>query len=311
MKQRKTAFLTAALGTLASLASAQTPSAELVSLMDVGFYEQNGNFFADGLCLVFPPDGEKTYELVIRGADGAVQGKAGLQVQRWSEYPVFDGLGSRGVPVLELGKAGSFVMSVDMDGQPITSLPFTIEVEESGDPFQPGETFHREGPWRNLAFLASPAGKPDQPLAFHFWTNVREIPKVDAKHPKANVRVLLNDELVALYKDSVSIAGTKWKRHNRGLVTSEEPRGRHAFTLEKLLARDGAYTVVVEAGEREIKRFPLVVAGGKVQPHPRTSFDTEPHTDYVVPKFVDRSSGSSGGFQMLDVYWLQTSETDK
>ncbi|MEM9387910.1 MAG: hypothetical protein AAGA68_22845 [Pseudomonadota bacterium] len=291
---------------LASSLQAQEPSAELVSLLDVGFYKNNGNFLADGLCLVFPPEGDATYELVVRDGSGAVKGKASLQVQKWTGYPVFDGLGSLGVPTLSLGEPGSYVMSVDKDGEPITSFPFQMEVEESGDPFQPGKSFYRQGPWQYLAFLASPAGKPDQPLSFHFWTNTREIGSEGSKPPKAQVRVLLDDEVVGLYKDPVSIAGSQWRRYRRNLATPQSPVGNYAFTLEGLLAREGNYRFVVEVEERVVKSFPMTVSGGAVTPHPRTSFDTQPHTDYIVPKFVDRSSGSSGGYKLFDIFWLES-----
>ncbi|MEO0422579.1 MAG: hypothetical protein AAF184_09610 [Pseudomonadota bacterium] len=224
---------------LASSLQAQQPSAELVSLLDVGFYKNNGNFLADGLCLVFPPEGDATYELVVRDRSGAVKGKASLQVQKWTEYPVFDGLGSLGVPTLSLGEAGSYVMSVDKDGEPITSFPFQMEVEESGDPFQPGKNFHRQGPWQSLA-------------------------------------------------------------------TPQSPVGNYAFTLEGLLAREGNYRFVVEVEGRVVKSFPMTVSGGAVTPHPRTSFETKPHIHYVVPKFVDRSSGSSGGYKLFDIFWLES-----
>jgi len=293
----------------AATKAAQEPSAELVSLMDLGFYDQNGGFFADGLCLVFPPDGERAFELVIRDQGGAVMGKAGLQVQGWSGMPVFDGLGSSGNPVIQLAEPGDYVLSVDMDGKPITSLSFTLGVEASDDPFDPRKTFHREGPWRELAFLASPAGKPDRPLSFSFWTGSKEIPRTGSKVPQASVRVMLGDELVALYKDPVSVSGTKWRRYGRDLVTPEEPRGKHALTLEKLLARDGEYTVVVESGERVVKTYPLGVTGGKVRGHPRTSLATQPHTDYIVPKFVDRSSRSIG--EPFDAFWLESEDARK
>jgi len=289
---------------LAALPSAQQPSVELVSLLDVGFHERTGGFMAGGLCLVFPPEGEASYELVVRDTAGTVKGKAGLQVQDWSGQAVFDGLESLGVPVLEVGHAGDYVMSVDLNGEPITAFSFTMTVEESEDPFNPAKTFRREGPWRELGFLASPTGAPDQPLGFHFWTNGEELP--EAKPQRAEVRVLLGDELVALYKDPVSVSGAKWRRHRRDLVTPEKPVGNHAFTLEKLLARPGEYTVRVESGGRVVKTWPLVVANGKIAAHARTGLGTEPHTDYIVPKYIDRSAGSSGGYRSFDVFWLES-----
>ena len=298
-----------ALLALASLPSAQKPSAELVSLLDVGFYERTGGFMAGGLCLVFPPEGQASYELVVRDAAGTVKGKAGLQVQGWSGLSVFDGLESLGVPVFQVGEAGSYVMSVDLNGEPITSYSFTMTAEESGDPFNPSTTFRREGPWRELGFLASPTGAPDQPLAFHFWTNADELP--EAKPQRADVRVLLGDELVALYKDPVSVSGTKWRRHRRNLVTPEEPTGNHAFTLNKILARPGEYTVRVESGGEVVKSWPFLVKQGKVSAHARTDFSTEPRTDYMVPKYIDRSAGSSGGYRSFDVFWLESKDARK
>ena len=57
--------LALALCALGSRIQAQEPSVELVSLMDLRFYDQNGGFMADGLCIVFPPESESKYTLAV------------------------------------------------------------------------------------------------------------------------------------------------------------------------------------------------------------------------------------------------------
>ena len=293
--------LALALCALGSRIQAQEPSVELVSLMDLRFYDQNGGFMADGLCIVFPPESESKYTLAVRDAGGAVKATANLQLQKWGQYAVFDGLASLGVPVMNLGQPGNYVMSVDRDGKPMTSFAFEMKVSQSGDPFNPKKTFTREGPWRKSAFLTCPTGKPDQALVFHFWSHLGEIPKQGSKFPQATAKLYRGDEEIAAFKNKLTIAGETWRHYKRELFLPD----RYVLSQEKLQSMDGDYRIVVESDGKAIKAFPLKVAGGKIQPHARTSFDTQPHTDYIVPKWIDRSSGSEGSYIQNDLFWLE------
>ncbi len=97
--------------------------------MQLRFYENQGGFLVEGLEVVFPPDGV-----------------AGL------------------APV---GEPGDYVLSVQIDGQPITSLPFSMKRENSSDPFNLTTTFVRERPWRDLAYFSDRPEVPDSHLEFN------------------------------------------------------------------------------------------------------------------------------------------------
>ena len=297
----------AAVAALGSPLAAQSPAVEAVSLMDLRFYDANGGFMADGLCLVFPPDGDASYELVVRDEGGAVKGKAQMQLQRWGQYEVFDGLDSLGVPVFQVGEPGDYVMSVEKDGEALTSLAFTMDKQESGDPFNPRTTFTREGPWQALAFLSSVTGKPDGPMQFHFWSCLREIPKDGSKLPQADVTLRRGDEVLARFQSKLSISGETWRRFNRNLVVAQDGPTVQ-FTMERLLSEDGEYTLVLESGGKDVKSWPLVVEGGALRPHPRSAFGYEPATDYLVPKLIDTSRGSDGSYVQNDVTWLESGD---
>ncbi len=43
-------------------------------------------------------------------------------------------------------------MSIVVDGQTITSMPFSLREQTNSDPFNPGKKFVREGPFPDLAY---------------------------------------------------------------------------------------------------------------------------------------------------------------
>ena len=103
-----------------------------------------------------------------------------LLIERWGSYPVFDALRPKGHPgIMSLENPGRYVMLALVNGNPITTLPFTFNVESSGDPFNPKKTFTRDGPWQSLAFFSVPLEKPDTPLKFNWWSCRRENPRRD------------------------------------------------------------------------------------------------------------------------------------
>src|ERR1043165_3121702 len=122
----------------ATAAAAQTykPAIEYQSLMNLRYYENNGGFLVEDLQLVFPPANIGDAKLVVTEQGGAVVDTLPLRSERM-EFPAFGRFrpesGNPGN--VRVGKTGSFVMSVILDGETITSMPFTLQEENSADPF--------------------------------------------------------------------------------------------------------------------------------------------------------------------------------
>jgi hypothetical protein len=54
-----------------------------------------------------------------------------------------------------------------------------------------------------------------------------------------------------------------------------------------------------------IKSYRLQVKGGQLQTLDRSRLGYEPATDFIPPRMIDTSAGSSSRYQMLETYWLQ------
>ena len=146
-------------------ASAQEyePSAEYASLLSIGFYNQNGGFMVDKLQLVFPPADDQPVEFVISKSGGNSVISLPMRIERWDGYPAFAGLRApSGHPgIIQVEEAGEYIMTIKVGGKAVTSMPFSMKIEGSGDPFNPRKNFTREGPWSTLGFLGAEVDKPD------------------------------------------------------------------------------------------------------------------------------------------------------
>ena len=138
----------------AGLAQSYEPSIEYMSLLNMRFDAQNGFFMLQTLQTVFLPEGNPSVDFAIIDLEGKVMASVPLLIERWGSYPVFDALRPKGHPgIMSLENPGRYVMLALVNGNPITTLPFTLNVESSGDPFNPKKTFTRDGPWQSLAFF--------------------------------------------------------------------------------------------------------------------------------------------------------------
>ncbi|HKR61121.1 MAG TPA: hypothetical protein VJS64_15480, partial [Pyrinomonadaceae bacterium] len=123
-------------------AQSYKPAIEYQSLMDMRFYEASGGFLVEDLQLVFPPASTGDAKLVITDQSGQEVATVPLRYERM-EFPAFGRFrpGSGNPGSVSVGKSGNFIMSVVVDGQTITEMPFSLKEEISADPFNPGKKF--------------------------------------------------------------------------------------------------------------------------------------------------------------------------
>jgi hypothetical protein len=131
------------------LGQSYKPAIEYQSLMNLRYYGADGGFLVEHLQVVFPPANLGSVKFIITNSSGAVVDSVPLRYERMS-FPAFGRFepASGNPGIVRVGQSGSFVMSVEVDGQPITSLPFTLREENSSDPFKPGKRFVRGRPVR-------------------------------------------------------------------------------------------------------------------------------------------------------------------
>ena len=280
------------------------PAIEYQYLMELRFYENQGGFLVESLEVVFPPPGLKKATFVISRANGDVVTEVPLRLETpLASYTAFGMFLPDAVAGLApIGEPGDYVLSVKVDGQAITSLPFTMKREASSDPFNPKNTFVREGPWRDLAHFSVRTDEPDSHLEFSWWTSLRELPP-GTKNPMVTLHLMYGGQEIAATRSPVVPTQTDWQFLRHEFVLPVTPV--RWMTLADLTKRDGEYTVVAKVNGTPFKSYKAEVKGGQLQRHPRNSMDMEPHSAFISPRQVDTSSRTSSRYSMRDVYWIR------
>lgn len=287
------------------LAQSYKPATEYQSLMTMRYYEADGSFLVEDLQLVFPPASIGDAKLVISDQAGAVVDSVPLRYERM-EFPAFGRFrpASGNPGSVRVGRSGSFIMTVMLDGQPITAMPFTLKEETSTDPFRPGHRFVRDGSWRDLAYFSAPPDDADAAIQFNWWLSTSELP-AGMKEPKVTIHLLANGKEIAASRGPVIPTTNDWHFYqHRELIMPTLPRNRW-LTLADLSKLSGEVTLVVKANGQPIKTYKTQVMGGQLQRLPRNALSFEPHAEFISPRFIDTSSGSNSRYKMFEMYWVK------
>lgn len=288
----------------ASSAQTYKSAIEYQYLMELRFYENQGGYLVENLEVVFPPASFGNAEFVISRADGGIVNKVPLRLETplasYTAFGMF--LPNRTTGLAPIGEPGDYVLSVQIDGQTITSMPFSMKREASNDPFNPKNTFVREGPWRDLAHFSVRTDDPDSHVEFSWWTSLRELPP-GTKNPMVTLHVMHGGQEIASTRSPIVPTQTDWQFLRQEFHFPAEPKVRW-MTMADLTKRDGAYTVVAKVNGKPFKTYRAEVRGGKLVPHPRSKMDIEPHSAFLSPRQVDTSSRTSSRYDMRDIYWV-------
>ena len=284
------------------------PAIEYESLMSMRFYEATGGFLVEGLEVVFPPTGNQPATFMIMKPGGEVVDSVPLRLERLETFPAFalfrPAIGNPGN--VKVAQSGDFVMAVKIGNEIITKFPFSLKEQVSTDPFNPGKTYIREGPWRDLAFLATITDDPDAHLQFNWWMSTRELP-AGMKRPKVTVHVLANGKEIAASRGPVVPDTVDWyfyERHETYMPTL--PKNKW-LTLGDVTKLNGEIAVVVKANGQPVKTFKTHVKAGQLQKIDENRLDFEPHTSFISPRYVDTTDRSRSSYTMRDMFWLKKS----
>lgn len=299
-------FITLALlaaGTHAAAARQYRPAVEYQSLMNLRFYEADAGFLVEHLQLVFPPPGLKKAAFVVERAGGGEVARVPLRFAPM-EAPAFGLLEPDGVPgVVRVGRPGDFVMSVVVDGQAVTTLPFSLKEQTSADPFRPGRKFVREGPFRDLGYYSAAPDDPNAQLYFNYWLSLRELPP-GTKNARVTLHLLAGNQEIAASRGPVVPTLDDWQFfQHQELSMPTLPRNRW-LTLADATKKDGELTLLVKANGQPVKAYKTWVEGGQIRRLPRNRLGAEPPASFISPRFVDMSAGTSSRYKMLDMYWV-------
>lgn len=297
------------LSTTVAFSQTYRPAIEHESLMTMRFYEANGGFLVEGLEVVFPPSGNEPATFMITKPGGEVVASVPLRLEPIENFPAFavfrPAIGNPGS--VRVGQSGDFVMAVKIGDETITKVPFSLKEQTSGDPFKPGKTFVREGPWRDLAFLSVITDDPHAHLQFNWWMSTREL-NAGTKAPKVTVHVLANGKEIAASRGPVVPDTLDWyfyERHELYMPTL--PKNRW-LTLADVVKQNGEIAVVVKADGQPVKTFKTRVQGGQLQGVEQSRLGFEPHASFLSPRYVDMTDRSRSTFTMRDMFWLKKSQ---
>src|SRR6185503_9665174 len=163
---------------VAAQVTTNKPAIEYDSLMNMRFYEETGGFLVEGLEVVFPPSAASAATFVITKPNGEVISSVPLRLEPLEKFPAFGvfrpAAGNPGN--IRVAQSGDFVMAVRLGNETITTLPFSLKLEVSSDPFNPSKKFVRDGSWRDLAFFSVITDDASAMLHFNFWLSTRELP---------------------------------------------------------------------------------------------------------------------------------------
>ena len=281
------------------------PAIEYQSLMNLRYYEGQGGFLVEDLQLVFPPANIGNAKLVVTEPGGAVVDTLPLRFEKM-EFPAFGRFrpASGNPGNVRVGKSGSFILSVVLDGQTITSMPFTLREETSADPFNPGKRFVRGGPFGDFAYFTVVPDDPNGEVHFNWWMSLREIPG-GAKDARVTLHVMANGKEIAARTDPVIASQNDWQfTAHRQISVPSLPRN-HWLTLADLTKLNGEIAIVVKANGQPIKTYKTTVSGGQIQRLPRNGLTFEPHAEFISPRFIDVSAGTNSRYKMYEMYWLK------
>jgi hypothetical protein len=295
--------------TAAAFGQTYPPAIEHESLMTMRFYEATGGFLVEGLEVVFPPSGNDPATFMITKSSGEVVASVPLRIERLENFPAFalfrPAAGNPGN--VRVAQSGDFVMAVKIGNETITRLPFTLKEQVNSDPFNPGKTFVREGPWRDLAFLSVLTDEPDAHLQFNWWMSTRELP-AGMQRPKVTVHVLANGKEIAASRGPVVPDTVDWyfyERHELYMPTL--PKNRW-LTLADIVKLNGEIALVVKANGQPVKTYKTQVTGGQLQRLEQSRLGFAPRTSFISPRYVDTTDRSRSSYSMREMFWLKKSQ---
>ena len=282
------------------------PAAEYQSLMNLRFYETDGGFLVEHVQLVFPPADLKKASFVISKAGGGEVASVPLRFAPM-EFPAFGLLEPDGVPgVVRVGQSGDFTMSVVVDGQALTTLPFSLKEQVSSDPFKPGRGFVRDGQFKDLAYFSVVPDDPAGEVHFNWWMSLRELP-AGMKDARVTLHLLSNGQEIAASTGPVIPTVNDWQFiQHKQLSVPGVPRA-HWLTLADMTKKDGELSLVLKANGQPFKTYKTRVASGKIERLPQNALTYEPHASFISPRFVDMSAGSNSRYKMYEMYWVRRS----
>jgi hypothetical protein len=299
--------------TLASVANAQAPALEWTSMFRgiVPNTDSRQLFFYQCQGVFLPPETRIGGPSLVHEKDQAymVLRRAGSDevLAKWAQF-VEEGKGVfstvRAVKTgdnYQFEKAGDYTLTFQIDDARYTVFPFSVELIDGDDPFNPVKRMYLDGPWRDLAALRiTKSGQSGGLVNFGYMMRGGRFNR-SGKADKLRIEVL--HEGVPVFVGNDHQIGNRESESNYREVISAisfpRAQGGGPIAKEDLLRKDGDYDFVLLRNDAPERVYRVVVKDGKVTPHPRQAIAYEPRADFLVP----RDPGDSNHAE-VDLFWL-------
>ncbi|WP_412063568.1 hypothetical protein [Rubrivirga sp. IMCC45206] len=293
---------------------APAPAIDYASLLATRFFPAQGTFDLGDVFLVFPPSPEGDRALfLVRDAAGEVVSRQALAWTPSSTGDAFVLLQSRGIGDRERPvQAGRHTLDVEVTGDLVGSVPFTVTESSNGDPFNPVTTLTLDGPWRTHAYFSHETDRPDYILEFKTWIRPDEmLPADGVDYEPVEVSIRRDGREIAWGFDTVYATNyAEWHAVSFQLFTPDsrdQRSGRFAdrgprvtnWTIQDVTP--GPYEVVISTEDgTALRTFTIEGGRGAFVPHARSAIDYEPRAHFLTT----RRMGGNRNRTLRTLHWI-------
>lgn len=267
----------------------------------LGLGEMYGAFFPEeAIDRGQPGDPKLQTFLVIR--DGAGQERYRCPLYVGFRHSVWVTVRPGGTPVnFVFEEPGDYVYSIELDGTDVASVPFTMTMRDSGDPFNPVRMAFAAGPWSELAYFSlAQKSDPDQSPTFIYWDRGGEF----STGSKINIRVEFRNDGDTVFQSRPATvpsnkSATHWYEVRLAVCFPKADGGGNA-RLKDVVKKDGEYQAIIFRDEKPWKLFKFNIAGGRLVPHARQKLGYQPRFDLLLGR-TPRAQESKAE----DLIWME------
>ena len=290
-----------------AVAQQNPPAVIFESVMDSYFGEDDGLVSFGNYDVVFAPEGQVSAAVGVLNADGDVL----AQFPFFPDYKLREGVFGRiqvvGPADIQLTEPGVYTIVFVVDGKAITRFPFLLKQAGDGsDPYNPKKSYVFDGYWRTLAHITASSFKDEPIPVFSIWLGGVDMPAPETFQAFFEAELSRDGTLVAHAKKQTSSYG-KGQFGRREVILyrpHDEKQAPNAIPLTtKELLVDGNYELKITraADGAALRNFTFAVAGGKIQPLPRTQLGFDPAVDFIAPRVTRKGST---GYEFEEAIWI-------
>ena len=304
------ALLVAAALLSAVVSAAPRPAFTYQSMLNIYFDDTSGLIRIMDMDLAFAPEGQINAAVALVDANNTVvQSHKFYPDPRWRET-VFARLVEVGPADFTPPAPGIYNVVFLVDGQPVSRLPVRMEETSAGDdPFNPQKTYGYSGMWQAYGFLTTHRTWKEEPFPeLNLWLGVKDLAE-GARKDMFVASLTRDGKTIAHSRETLGHITNKhyqetridlYHPHTRQQIPNAQP-----FVLSDWTANDGSYALLVNrrSDGQLLRRFEVVVEGGKIRQLAATELGFEPQVDYMVPRVIRPGANR---YEFIEAIWLQS-----